>query len=79
VTDAVQAAADEIGATSMRMISRGYHDAGLMAQARRFAAEAEKRIMCPQTARSSKQRAQIDRVIGLILHAAALARTMHRP
>ncbi len=33
VTDAIQAAADDIGATSMRMISRGYHDAGLMAQA----------------------------------------------
>ncbi len=34
VTDAIQAAADAIGATSVRMISRGYHDAGLMAQAR---------------------------------------------
>ena len=34
MTDAIQAAADEVGATSMRMISRGYHDAGLMAQAR---------------------------------------------
>ena len=34
VTDAIQAAADRIGATSKRMISRGYHDAGFMAQVR---------------------------------------------
>lgn len=32
VTDAIQAAVDRIGASSMRMISRGYHDAGFMAQ-----------------------------------------------
>jgi len=32
IVEAVQAAADTVGASSMRMISRGYHDSGLMAQ-----------------------------------------------
>lgn len=32
IVEAVQAGADAAGASSMRMISRGYHDSGLMAQ-----------------------------------------------
>jgi ureidoglycolate amidohydrolase len=32
IVAAVQAGADAAGASSMRMISRGYHDSGLMAQ-----------------------------------------------